>query len=164
MRYTIKKGDIYRVVLEDNTVRFFQYLGKDISALNGDVIRIFKHHYDNNIVINTEEIVSDSVEGYMHTSVIVGLNQGLWQKYSSSSNLGSKDVLFRTSQDSGLYPFQHIVSHKWVVWKMNEERIFVGSLPSEYQGADLGGVYAPIHVVYRLATGKMPDKYYPDYE
>lgn len=159
----IKIGNIFKVKLEDGTIRYFQYVGKDKSELNGDVIAIFKRTYPDTPV-DPEIIIDDEIECFMHTSVLAGIKLGVWEQYSSlPPQIAEKDIFFRDSQDIGKYPRQHYVSHRWVIWAMNGERRYVGTLPEEYYNTDLGGIYAPKHVVYRLETGERPDKFYPDY-
>ena len=155
-------GNVFKVELSDGRIRFFQFIGKDVSELNGDVIAIFKRHYLGE-PYEEEVIVRDEVECFMHTSVGAGIKMGLWRIAFTSSIHIQEKIVFRTSLDIGLYPFKRKVSHRWVVWQMNEERKFVGTLPKEYYNADLGGIYAPIHVISRLETGEAPDKYYPLY-
>lgn len=164
MKIVVKTGDIYIVRLEDSRLRLFQFIGKDSTDLGGDVIRIFKTSYQSLDSVCLDSIVHDDVECYMHTSVIAGIKLGIWEKYAQSPIVGSTEIFFRSSQDYGMYPKQHIVSHNWVVWKMNGPRVFLGDLPEEYYNIDIGGVYAPSHVLFRLTTGSVPDKYYPDYK
>lgn len=163
MRIVVKIGDIYVVPLKNSSYRFFQFIGKDASELGGDVIRIFKQSNDKLEGVSIDSIVHDETECYMHTSVVAGIKLGLWEKYANSPEIGSLDVFFRSSQDYGKYPKQQIVSHNWVVWKMNGPRCFLGDLPELYYNIDIGGIYAPSHVIYRLTTGSIPDKYYPLY-
>ena len=99
----------------------------------------------------------------MHTFIIVGLELKLWEFFAASKELGSLDIYFRTSEDFVLSPGPAFISHKWVVWEMNCNRVFVGTLAKEYWSASIGGVYAPIHVLYRLNTGEIPDRLYPGY-
>ena len=163
MRHIIKEGDVYKVLLENNEVRFFQFIGKDISEMSSDVIRIFKRHYKKEDALNPEAIVNDEIECYMHTSVRAGLKLGLWEKVAIVMGIGTKDIYFRESNDCGEHPYQQVVSHDWVVWRMNSERITVGELPPKYYHADIGGIYAPIHVIFRLKTGNIPDRFYPSF-
>lgn len=162
MSIRIKKGDVFKVNLADGTIRFFQFIGKDLSELNGDVIAIFKTHYTEEN-ISPDIIVSDVIECFMHTSVRAGVKLELWDRVFSLPTRIKGDIVFRTSQDIGMHPRQHSVSHHWVVWSMNKERRYVGTLPVEYYNADLGGIYAPKHVISRLETGLIPDKFYPSF-
>lgn len=163
MSIRIVKGNIFKVKLNDESIRFFQFIGKDQSELNGDVIAIFKKHYTNES-ITPEMVVDDSFDCFMHTSVLAGVKLGLWERvFSSPVRIIEKDVLFRSSLDYGLYPGQHFISHRWVIWSMNDQRHYVGTLPKDYYNVSLGGIYAPKHVISRLETGKEPALFYPDY-
>lgn len=163
IRIIIKKGNVFKVKLDNGLFRYFQFVGKDISELNGDVIAIFKGHYTNEPV-NPATIVNDDIECFLHTSIIAGIELGLWERvYSLPVKIIEKEIIFKASQDVGLYPRQHFVSHRWVIWSMNDERRYVGTLPKEYYNADIGGIYAPKSVISRLETGESPDKFYPDY-
>lgn len=163
MSKRIIKGDIFKVLLKDGIIRYFQFIGRDRSELNGDVIVIFKKQYDNESN-DPETITSDEIECFMHTSLLAGIKLGLWEKvHSLQVRIRECEVFFKESQDEGLYPRRHFVSHHWVVWAMNADRLYVGTLPEEYYNTDLGGIYAPIHVIYRLETGERPDRFYPDY-
>lgn len=164
MSIRIKIGNVFKVRLPDGTIRYFQFIGKDLSELNGDVIAIFKTHFSDDC-INEDEIANDEIECFMHTSVLAGIKLGLWERvFSLPIKIKESEIVFRFSLDSVLNPGLRCVSHKWVVWSMNNERKYVGTLPKNYYNADLGGVYAPIHVISRLETGEVPDKFYPTYK
>ena len=45
MNIRVTKGNVFKVKLSNGYIRYFQFLGKDVSELNGDVIVIFKKHY-----------------------------------------------------------------------------------------------------------------------
>lgn len=159
----IIKGHIFKVKLNDGGIRYFQYMGKDISELNGDVIAIFKKHYTEEIS-NKDEIIQDEIECFMHTSILAGIRLQLWEcVFKAPVIISESNIIFRSSQDIGVHPRQQFISHRWVIWSMNDERKFVGTLPEEYYNANIGGIYAPIHVIRRLETGKDPNKFYPSY-
>ena len=165
MRAYTTIGDIFRVQLENSDVRFFQYIAKDSSNLNADVIRVFKHHYcieDDPLI---ETVLKDSIDFHAHTIVRNGIKLGLWEKYGSHgvSEDVCCNVIFRDSLDYGKHPKQHYVSKQWVVWKINGPRVFVGELPPEYYSADVGMVCAPDNIVKRLILGKFHHVYYPSY-
>ena len=163
MSIRIKKGDIFKVKLGNGIIRFFQFIGKDISELNGDVIAIFREHYYKEPT-RPEMVLDDKIECFMHTSVLAGIKLGLWERvFSLPVTVSEKEIVFRTSLDYGLYPRQHVVSYRWVIWSMNSERCYIGTLPKEYYNSDLGGVFAPNHVIDRMETGEVPAKFYPDY-
>ena len=163
MKRNIKKGDFFKVELNSGEIRYFQFVDKDKTDLNGDVIRIFSRHYCVGGMESIEEILEDTVECYMHTSISMGIKLGFWSFYSKGVAPNNLDIFFRTSDDVGLYPNQHFVSSNWVIWKMNGARQKVGKLPERFHSTDLGGIYAPQHVIYRLEHGEAPDQYYPLY-
>ena len=166
-RVIVKKGYIYKVELEDGTIRYFQYIGKDKSDLNSDVICVFKKHYteSDGDSLSVGTIVNDDIECYMHTSVSAGVKLGLWSRiFTTSPFLHEKRIFFRSSQDIlSIRPNQPpIVSYRWFVWEMNGERRFVGRLRKKYHHYDIGMVFSPYSVISRLKTGKEPE-YYPIY-
>lgn len=127
------------------------------------MIRIFSRRYSSSDEVSVETIINDTVECQMHTSVKAGLDDGLWHHYSDALIMNPAPILFRISEDYGLYPGQQIVSQRWVIWEMNRDRNRTGVLQDAYHCADLGGVYAPKHVMARLIIGVDPVKYYPSY-
>lgn len=160
----IKKGDVFKAKLENGEIRYFQYIGKDSSELDGDVICIFKTHYAEEAGNQENKILDDEIESYIHTSVSLGVKWELWEYAFSALPKSEKGIYFRTSMDilnSG-HP-DNIVSHDWVVWEMNKRRKSVGILPKKYHHVDIGGVYAPTHVMELLETGLHPDRGYPTY-
>ena len=165
MRAYTKVGDIFRVPLENGIVRYVHYIAKDSSELHSDVLRIYKHQYHMDDRPAIDSILRDKIECHLHTFVRYGVKWGLWYKYGSSiiNDREISSIVFRESLDYGKYPKQTIVSKQWVVWRINGPRLFVGELPKQYYSSDVGGVYAPEHIIYRLKTGEMPDKYYPLY-
>lgn len=164
MKHYLKKGNIYKVQLDDGIIRFFQFIGKDSTNLYGDVIRIFSSHYKIEENPDPNTIIADIIECYMHTMVSIGVKMKLWELYANSQEVGSEDIIFRSSQDVGKTPNQVYVSSNWMVWKMNHERVWVGDLPHEYKSASIGCVYSPRSVIKRLKTGTSPDIYYPTYK
>ena len=160
-----KIGDIFRVPLGDGRIRFFQFIAKDESNLNADVICVYKRHYNAIDKPLIDEIVNDSIDFYAYTLINLGVKSSIWGKYGSCPINTDRvsSIVFRDSLDYGKYPKQTIVSKQWVVWRINGPRLFVGELPKQYYSSDVGGVYAPEHIIYRLKTGEMPDKYYPLY-
>ena len=49
------------------------------------------------------------------------------------------------------------ISHKWYVWKVNEEYTRIGDLTCQYKKYDLGYVYPPFSIVKKIRTGKFQD-------
>lgn len=111
----VLSGNIYEVMVPNERKRYFQYVCKDLSQLNGDVIRLFSRFYEMDASPTAEEIICDEVDCYMHTAVGAGVKFGLWAHYGRNKDVGSKDVYFRDANDYGHYPGQRIVSHNWTV-------------------------------------------------
>ena len=164
MRTNCRLGDIYRVPIENDSVRFFHFIAKDSTDLNSDVIRIFKRHYHSDDSPSINDILNDEVECHMHTFLRLGIKMGLWEKYSFHAIATEEiiDIAFRESCDFGNYPGQKIVSKNWEIWHINKPRIKVGELPVAYQKADIGLVFSPHSVMKRL-NGKELYVLYPTY-
>lgn len=161
MRSFTKVGDIYEISLQDGKSRYFQYIAKDSTNLNADVIRVFRRSFVETDALQIDTIISDEIEYYLHTSVSAGVKIGVWKKFGSSQKLGNLDISFRISLDSLESELKKVVSKKWVVWRLNEERCFVGRLPRSYQDAGIGMVYSPITIYNWLQTGMYPYENYP---
>ena len=157
-------GDIFELVAPDERKRYFQYVGKDLAQLNGDVIRIFIKSYEKETLPTEEEIICDEVDCYMHTSVSAGVKSGLWTYYGRNKDIGSKDIYFRDTADYGHYREEQIVSNNWIVWKMNGKREYVGTLPEEYYSAYIGLLFSPISAAYRVINGHYKMLFYPSYK
>mgnify|MGYP003609227087 FL=1 len=159
----VLSGNIFEVIVPNDQKRYFQYVCKDLSLLNGDVIRVFSRSYAMTASPTVEEIICDEVDCYMHTAVGAGVKFGLWTYYGRSKNVGSKEVYFRDANDYGHYPGERIVSHNWTVWKINGERKYVGTLPEEYYSAYIGLLFSPFSAAYRITYGRYKMLYYPLY-
>ena len=96
-RIVTKIGDIFSVGLDDKKKRFFQYIAIDETMLGGSVIRVFKRMYKVDLEPSFEEIVSDDVDFYTHTSLKIGMQEGYWQKIGRNLNIGdTENIYFRT--------------------------------------------------------------------
>lgn len=82
MSIRIIKGNIFKVKLANGVIRYFQFVGKDKSELNSDVIAIFKKHYSEEPT-SPEMVLNDTIECFMHTSVLAGVKLGLWERVFS---------------------------------------------------------------------------------
>ena len=157
-------GDIFVFITNDGKKRFFQYVSKDTSELYSDVIRIFSKYYTYDERPTPQDIISGEIECYVHTFLRWGNKMNLWEYYSNIPNVGGLDIWFRVSKDYGAFPKQKIVSNNWEVWKINEQKQFVGILPEKYYSASIGGVDGPLIVAQRLNDGIDPNIYYPAYK
>lgn len=79
MSIRIIKGNIFKVKLANGVIRYCQFVGKDKSELNSDVIAIFKKNYSEEPT-SPEMVLNDTIECFMHTSVLAGVKLGLWER------------------------------------------------------------------------------------
>lgn len=159
-RVTTKIGDVFSVDLDQNTKKYFQYVANDFTQLNSDVIRAFRKPYPVNASSDLADVVRDEVEFYAHSMVNLGVKMGFWEKVGRASDVGKVGVLFRRSDDYGNPEVK--ISHKWYVWRINEEFVHVGKLEGENQKAEIGIVINPQWIVHRMRTGTY-DFVYPGY-
>lgn len=140
--------------VENKFKQYFQYIAVDETQLCSRVVRLFKTKYPIDSDIDIETIVNDKVELYIHVTLKLGVDSGFWYKVGKSKDLGeTKDITFRCHHDS--YTNMKI-SHKWYIWKINQEAKDIGDLPTEYRKYPVGLVYCSESFYTRIATGKFP--------
>ena len=147
-----RKGNVFSVRVGPTDTRYFQYIANDLTQLNSDVIRAFKKVYPNDSKPDLQEIVSGEVEFYAHVVVPLGLKMKLWEKVGNVPFNGEIEVYFRGSQDYGNPAIK--CSERWLVWRINKERQFVGRLAGALRVAEIGVVVAPKDLVDRMRTGR----------
>lgn len=164
-RVITKIGDIFSAKLDDNSKKYLQYIANDLTQLNSDVIRVFKKVYPVDANPDLSEVVKDEVDFYAHCVVNWGIKMGLWKKVGKFADIGRLEIIFRSTDDSGLKPGEEPVriSHKWYVWKVNDKRSCVGKLVGENKKSEIGVVVTPGDIIDRMKTGKY-DFVYPGYE
>lgn len=165
-RANTKIGDVFSVKIDDNSKKYFQYIVSDLTQLNSDVIRAFKKVHPINANLDLSEIVNGEVEFYAHCVTKLGLKMGYWESVGNISDVGKIDhILFRDTNDAGSKPGEQIkISHKWYVWKINDNDFTrVGTLKGENRKAEIGIVISPDSIVHRMQTGKY-DFIYPEFE
>ena len=160
-RVITKIGDVFCVKF-DTSKKYLQYIGRDLTQLNSDIVRAFKKKYDIEYNPDINEIVSDEVDFYAHCDTAAGIKRECWEKVGKSVDIGTFDkILFRSSSDIGNPSIK--ISEKWWIWKPNEEHIYVGKLTGLNRLAEPGGVYPPAKIVSRMITGEYGGVY-PDFE
>lgn len=160
----MRTGDIFEVITDKGTKKYFQYIAKDISDLHSDVIRIFKKEYDLNDSPSSQDIVNGEIDTYMHTYIQLGIKAKLWRKYDWNRNIGALNIYFRDAKDYGQHPGEKFVSKQWEVWIINSNREYVGILPDMYYNSYPGLVSMPNAVIHRINYGEYKAKFYPDYK
>jgi Immunity protein 26 len=153
----IKIGDVFILKIKDRNF-FFQFIGRDSSCLNADVIRIFDLNL--NKEANFKNLILRDIQFYSHTSIRLGIKLNLWKKIG---NLTLEDNFisptFRHTDDVANPSIKK--SYRWYIWKVNGPTVDVGELTKDLKLLSVGGVTHPYDIVTRLETGKdMLD--YPD--
>lgn len=137
-RIVIKVGDIFCVTIDDESKCYFQYIANDTSQLNSTVIRVFMTHYSLNEEPKIEDIVNDKVDFYAHTILRIGIEDNVWHKIGNIKDLSSIDfdeILFASAEylihreeEGELRSIKVNPIENWNVWKINQDRVFVGEL------------------------------------
>jgi hypothetical protein len=165
-RTSTKIGDVFSVKIDNTSKMYFQFIVRDLTQLNSDVIRIFKKAYPINANPDLSEIVNGDVEFYAHCVTKLGLKMGFWENVGNNPNTGNtRNILFKDTNDYGSIPGEQIkLSSNWYVWKINDNEFKrVGKLKGENRKAEIGIVISPDSIVYRMQTGKY-DFVYPEFE
>jgi hypothetical protein len=154
-------GSIYRVPIDDNRVRYFWDVGTDHSQMGSALIVVFRREYSPSEIPVLDEVISDDVDFYCHTTILNGKKQGHWLRVGFRQVLRTFSMLFRDSNDYG-NPAIHI-SQRWYVWEPNQPFRVVGALTGDLRNAEIGVVLPPSCVVDRMRTGKY-GIFYPSFE
>ncbi len=123
-RVMTKIGDIFSVRIDQLTIKYFQYVGNDLTQLNSEVIRVFKTRYDINLTHDFSEVIKTDIDFYAHCVIKWGIKRKLWQKAGHSEDVGEVDIYFRGTNDYGRKIGDEPVrkSENWYVWKINDEK------------------------------------------
>lgn len=155
-----KIGEVYRVN-DLKPARYFQLVALDLTQLNSDVIAVFSSN--NDLTDSTDEIdaiVHSGVEFFTHTTVSAGVSNKLWTKIGKTVVVNCDDALFKDIDYNDDFPdwepYEKDYYHSWVIWRPNEEWRKIGDRLADYPNAELGAVYPPNDVVYRIEHGKYP--------
>lgn len=160
-RQRLKVGDIFQVSINTSTQKYFQFVARDITQLNSDVVRVFKDPYLCTESVDIKKIVTGDVDFYVHVFLKIGIKQELWKKVGHSDEIGHTDIMFRNTNDYGNPEIK--VSRNWHVWHIGEPFQHIGALTGDYQNADIGVVMPPHNLVHRMRTGGF-NFVYPSYE
>lgn len=151
-RIITKIGDIFCVEVDNNYKCYFQYVANDMTVLNSSVIRVFARHYSIDYEPVFEDIVKDEVYFYAHTILRFGILYNVWYKVGKHPDIGNPDeICFRWFSE---IDFSKITkSYNWSIWKINQERQFIGEMCEKFANVDLGIVLAYKDIVSKIKTG-----------
>ncbi|MBU0474660.1 MAG: hypothetical protein KKF62_10910 [Bacteroidetes bacterium] len=159
-RVYTKIGDIFSAEIDDTSKKYLQYVARDLTQLNSDVIRVFEEIYPIDFTPDLSNVIKGKVEFYAHCVIKWGVKQKYWEKVGSNSEIGKVEILFKSSGDEGNPDIK--VSHDWWIWKINEEQKRVGKLLGNNQKAEIGSVITADSIIHRMRTGEY-DFVYPSY-
>jgi len=161
IRANTKIGDIFSVKLDDNNKKYIQYVAKDLTQLNSDVIRAFKKVYSIESTPDLLEIVKGEVEFYAHCVTKWGVKLKLWEKVGNIDDIGKVEVFFRATNDYGIKLGDKSIkiSSNWHIWKINENFIRIGKLDDQYKNSFVGLVFNPKGIIELLKGEKYPSNY-----
>ena len=158
-RVYTKKGDIYEVNIDDTYKRYIQLIGYDLECLNSDTFRVFKKTYPLDYSPTIDEILNDEIDFYVHSFASGGIHDGIWNLVYRSKNVGNlDDIKFRTFGElppPGISCAEYVFSESRVwTFNGNNSHLICGKLPKKWEGAYLGLVVQPEHILYRIKYGK----------
>ncbi|HUN22494.1 MAG TPA: hypothetical protein PK299_05095 [Anaerolineales bacterium] len=163
-----KKGDIFSVNIDDQFVKYFQYVTNDLLQLNSDVIRVFLEKVPKESDLSLGEIAKLPVEFYAHTIVSVGVKLGVWNKVGHIKDFDPYvPVFFRTWLERGLIGIDEKKIHPrqprgWYIWRIEDSELTrVAQLPEEHKKAEIGTVFNPFTIEKRIKTGTYGLQNYP---
>ena len=140
-------GSVVCVEVDNQYKCFFQYVARDRSQLNSEVIRIFKRHYPMDYVPDMDEIVNDDVAFYTHTFIRVGYWEKAWYKVGRHKSIGATDAIRFKLHGKG-----------WYIWSINGPYIHV-ELTEEQKKYEYGYVFPYTEVIYKIKHGEYEFEY-----
>lgn len=78
-RIVNRVGDIYSVDIGNGEKRFFQYIAKDGSAFNSQVIRVFKSKYPIDFGFDANQVIHDKVD-FMLIPFSLGIKKSIGRR------------------------------------------------------------------------------------
>jgi hypothetical protein len=159
----LKIGDIFEVVLTDDTRGYLQYIANDQTQLNSDVVRVFGYEGRRDSSKNFESILESDIDFFAHVhDVKVGEKDNLWNKIGNSNNLGdlTKAPLFRRTMQHGVKDL--VYADKWDIWLLNKPMRATKGTDKLLSKSHIGLIFPTHHVVERMKNGKYPF-FYPKF-
>ncbi len=156
-RIVTKIGNVFCVEVENQYKMYFQYVANDISELNSSVIRVFKTKYAIDAKPDIESIVNDEVWFYAHAILRMGIADDVWYKCGKSKNIGNpENIMFRKTLEADTSKMKK--SYNWLIWKINQEKQWVGELTEELKKIDVGDIFSPIFIYEKIKYGEFQMK------
>ncbi len=151
-----KRGEIYEIPYK-SIKRYFQLVAFDETQLNSDVIAVFNYRAKPDEKPSIDDIVDSGVEFFVHTTVNAGVRQELWHKIGKAEIVDYSEALFKEIYDEDGMPTVEPDAdsyHSWIIWHVNGDWQQIGDRVDEYPEAQLGSVYSPSSILYRIEIGR----------
>ena len=164
-RIYVKIGDLFSVPIGDRLIRFFQYIGNDSTQLDSEIIRAYKHCYNEEDPLDLATVIAGEIDWHAHCFLKLGLKLNYWLKAGNAAISPGLPLLFRDTYDYGRATWQEpiTVSHNWVVWQPGQAMRQVGRLAGQDEQAEIGLVMSPADIVYRMKHDKYNMPFYPSF-
>jgi Immunity protein 26 len=155
-----KPGDIFKVPIGDNKIKFMQFLYQDKQYLGGDVIRGFEITNNNDDEILLDNIIKSQIAFYTYTWLYMGIKDGIWERVGNHALEKELElpITFRNFinglDDNGkiYYP------KKWVI--LNGSKVSeIMDLSEKIKKYPIAMVFAPPNIMEWLRSGKHPLKH-----
>lgn len=148
---TTKIGDIFVTEIDTTVKRYIQLIAIDKSLLNSDVIRVFKKSYPIESESSIDDIISDEVDFYSHTTTSAGVKFELWKLVGNTPKIGIiNHILFYSIAE--LPDEFGVWVNQWRYWKISQEEEYSSKPKSQYKGkgAESGLIFSPYSIINRL--------------
>lgn len=148
MRVYKRINDVYEVELPD-CKKYFQFLQSDSALLGGDVIAIFNEKYDKHLSPDVGDIIKGSVEYCCHTTINLGVKEGLWKKYGNTpTNIELSNIYFRNYVDEPC-----IKKRCWHIWQVNGAIHSFDEIPDYVVNSYVTYLFPPQSVYHKIMYG-----------
>lgn len=141
----IKQGDLFALALGHDKKAILQFIGRDCSQMDSDVVAIFVFE-DQGDFDPIKGFLSLEPHLFVHSMLKVGIQQNLFEKIGNSPvdakhmNPGFK--CFNEKGSTGrLLPF--LDRDEWEVWRISDDVKFVKKLTAEEEEFNSGKIYPP---------------------
>ena len=152
-RVKLALGDIFEIHLEGDKKGYFQYIAKDSTQLDSEVVRIFSNRYSIAEEPNFSDIVSNGVQLHAHVFIKTGLRFGFWNKVGNEK-IDESIVLSKFRATDDILDPSIKISKKWYVWEINQKSKYVGKLNAEQKQYTIGVVQPPQVIKKMMETGE----------
>lgn len=164
-RTVIRIGDIFCAEIDGKFKCYFQYICRDETMMNTQVIRVFNKHYPLSYNPEISEIINDSISFYAHAPIKVGIHFNAWYKVDKCKILPDakeiNNILFGYCSESFCdgcsidYEDEDPIDN-WLIWNINKpmKHLHLHQLTQQYRDSLFNGALeAFCDIVNRIKYG-----------